>query len=520
MYKILIVDDEPLILEGFHSLINWWDYELEIVGQALNGLDALEILQNNPIDILITDIRMPEMNGLELIRQAKKNHPQLMCIIISSYDEFEYMKEAVKLKIENYLLKPIDPDELISTLTTVVLSLEQDFCQSLEQEKELNIIKNNILCRWISGYISEEELFERINFLSIDMFRELYQIALIKCISNDHFSENLNDIKVKVYELCSSFFSSNPTLLVFLDLFGNTVILLDNKTCENNLNIETTLLKCINVIQEKLCITVFGAVGEAVTEYMAVNRSYNNALELLEYRIFNERKTLFFWHEHDALSTKSIPSVKLDVNLLRKAIITKDIDNASNHLEQIFFSLEREDSITPSMFYDIVLEIIFIITSTAKSVSNDIQELYNNLNDVRNIIKKFNSIGEIKLWVKSILMQSITFISNEYIRLNPIIKSIIEYTELNFQKDINIKVLASQFYVNADYLGRLFKSEVGLTYTNYLNKIRLEKAKYLLLNTHMKISDISKQVGYLNTNYFFTIFKKTIGTSPQEFRGL
>jgi len=517
MYKVLIVDDEPLILEGLHALINWWEYDLEIIGQALNGLEALDLLQNNLIDILITDIKMPEMNGLELIRQAKKNYPQLMCIIISSYDEFEYTKEAVKLKIENYLLKPIDPDELISTLTTIILSIEQEFHQIIEQEKKMNIIKNNILCRWITGSISEEEFYDRVNFLSINIFREKYQTAIFKCINNDYFSENYNDSKIRVYELCKSFFSNKSTL-VFLDLYGNTVVLLDNKTYENDLIIETALLKCIFIIQEKLCITVFGAVGEAVFECMSVHRSYNNALELLEYRIFNENKSLFFWHEHNALSTKSSSSVKLDVNLLRKAIITKDFDNASTHLEQIFLSLEKDYPIIPSLFYNIVLEIVFIITSTTKSVSNDTQELYSNLNNIRNTITSFNSVGEIKLWVKTILMKSIAFISNEYIQLNPIIKSIIEYTELNFQQDINIKVLASQFYVNADYLGRLFKSEVGLTYTNYLNKIRLEKAKYLLLNSHMKISDISKQVGYTNTNYFFTIFKKIIGTSPQDFR--
>ena len=169
MFKVLIADDEPFILEGLMAAIPWEDFDLLVVNTIMTGRAALEILLAEEIDILITDIRMPEINGIELIQEIRQRKLPVKCIVLSGYSDFNYVKETAKLGIENYLLKPINLDECFSTLSGVVEKLEEEKLQQSIYSEGMEILQDNVILRWMSGEIEEEELRERSELLSINL---------------------------------------------------------------------------------------------------------------------------------------------------------------------------------------------------------------------------------------------------------------------------------------------------------------------------------------------------------------
>ena len=198
MYKALVVDDEPIILKGFDNLISWEEFGIEIAAKAENGKAALQIARKEKIDLLITDIRMPEMSGLELLKTIRREGKNIKVIILSGYDDFQYVKEASKYGIENYLLKPIEENELEETLLHLTEKLENEQKQQNRLQESYQLLRSNILYRWITGTIGEEELTIRAEFLDVSLEKQWYQIcACYSCgeLSSEHITylEQLSD---------------------------------------------------------------------------------------------------------------------------------------------------------------------------------------------------------------------------------------------------------------------------------------------------------------------------------------
>ena len=161
MYKLMIVDDELTVSQGLCRQIDWESLNIELAGTASSGHEALSLMSRQSIHLLITDVRMPGMDGLTLIKKAKDIHPAIRCIVISAFDEFEYVKQSLKLGVENYLLKPINQGELDETLIKSLKNLEQNQREDLVPSTEMRAFRNNILDRWVNGTIQDYELYER-----------------------------------------------------------------------------------------------------------------------------------------------------------------------------------------------------------------------------------------------------------------------------------------------------------------------------------------------------------------------
>ena len=196
MYNVLIADDEPAILQGMANIIYWESFDFKIAGFAQCGTEALEIIQKEDIQILITDIKMPYMDGLELIKSIRNDGRNIKCIILSGYDDFQYVKEAAKLGIENYLLKPLSEVELVSTLQSTLQKIQQEHFMQSGVREGLNILKNNILQRWVTNNIDQNELQERATLLNIDLKCSKYLVIIIKDITissdNNHSVQKWN----------------------------------------------------------------------------------------------------------------------------------------------------------------------------------------------------------------------------------------------------------------------------------------------------------------------------------------
>lgn len=286
MYKILIVDDEPMVIHGLCRQIDWESYSLELAGTAENGESALSILKQKAIDILFTDICMPKMDGLTLISTAKQQNPFLRSVVISSHTEFDYVKKALLLGVENYLLKPIDQMELDKTIEKTIDNLNRDRISTQKDALDPSEFKSNILDRWVNAAIQDYELYERAELLHINLSARQYQVCVIDIIDSDTESQKQLHAKSLLERCKSSFFPAfggecfidrlNRVTIVFygdgLDKKQEELELLLSKMIVNGLGREMKIFACISPISDGV---------ENVAHY------YTDAVEYLNYRFID-----------------------------------------------------------------------------------------------------------------------------------------------------------------------------------------------------------------------------------------
>jgi len=516
MYKLLLVDDEPLILNGLKNLIDWESLDIEISGEASCGKDALDLLVSQPFDILITDIRMSYMNGLELIAEMRRLNMSTRIIILSGYDDFTYIKEAVKFGIENYLLKPVSQSELLSTLMTVLQKIETNLYH-------MDMLKSNFLIRWMHNTIEKEELLDKAAFLNIDLGCKNYAVILLKVFNkNAHDKLPLDSTVEKRYELENIILKKfrdigNP--LLFKDLDGDYALCISDFNQEQYEIICNKILpSCIRNIQSYTNMSTFIAVGSIETSYQSVNTSYSSAKKLLDYRLVMPMKMIVTHLETYNNASTSLNLLQLDYNALKNYILLKNIDQITLWIDGLFQEISEKEYIDLLMLQNLVLEILFFAISTIKSIDSTM----NVLNDYPNLymnVLKLGSFNDFSVWLKATLADIIDVMIITNKKNSSLIGSISAYIQENYNKNINLDTIAAEFDKNPAYIGQLFKKEFGQSFTNYINGIRIERAKELLTNQpNLTTMEISAIVGYYNTNYFYTVFKKLTGETPSDFK--
>ena len=295
MYRVMLVDDEPYLLRGLEHTIDWGAYGLEIAAEAPDGFKALAFLETNQVDILFTDIKMPGMTGIELLKKVKKTSPQIKCVVFSGYNDFEYVKEAVKLGIENYLLKPIDEDELCATIEGIIEKLEYEAYVKADLENASRVLRDNLLIRWVSGNIGVDELKEKSSFIGIETGAGRYAAAIIRISGHDtDFDEasvpesdslRADHFKcITAKEICEGAAQKDKQCIVFSDLSDDVVLLFSNINDGPDERINGVLSGCADAIRSKMrCESTFSR-GSVVKGCMEVQSSYAEAKKRLSER--------------------------------------------------------------------------------------------------------------------------------------------------------------------------------------------------------------------------------------------
>lgn len=523
MYKVLLVDDELFILEGLESILNWKDYNLEVVGKASNGFDAFLMLENTTVDIIITDITMPKMNGLELISQAKALNPDIKFIILSGYDDFNYIKEGMKLGIENYLLKPINIDELISTLTSTVEKIESSLNSEIYLKNNLNILRDNVLYRWVTNNIDSTELIERCELVNIDISFKYYTVSTIKLFFP--FDENdttHNNEKAKIisdaYKLSSKVLSNSAHFIIFCDLDGNILLIHSYNSLEESTTCLNPLLKELqDKIKNHLNLDVFITVGSVENSYTNLYKSYHNSKKIQDYLLIIPKDRIIRYDEVQRVYDKK-RNETLNLEHFSKLLLAKDKKSTFAFIDSAFEQIQSYQNVTPSDIQNYAIDMILTINKHYKELHLDNEFLNNDYTSLFYDLLKLNSIEKLKDHIKNESYKLITNFSNEDTKMSPIIKQILNYINTDYSKDLSLKTLSNKYNINSTYLGQLFQKETNELFSDYVNKIRIEKAKELLLNTNLKTSEISNMVGYSDTNYFYKKFKLYCGISPTELR--
>lgn len=482
MYKILAVDDEYMILEGLKFLLPWNDLGFEFVKTARTAMEALDYLADNHVDLVISDITMPEMTGIEMINTAQQQGKKFMSIFLSGYQEFDYVKEGIRLGVKDYLLKPVDKEELAE----IVLKIKKELDELAQRQNQEHLIRENQLIRWINDELNESE-FERL-------------------LLDFHISGKGPFTTLKIQGNQDELLS----IIEFTQKFGQPLVISGGIQQHNQLLIifigkASALNTYLSNIRRKYEKSIQIYVGETIIDWENLYESYSRVSQLEEIRNFYPDLLPNFSNGIDS------ELVRDDFSFLsfNKSLMIGDTKTISQELDSIFERVVNQQ-VPPENARYITFLLFNDMFRQYPTISREVYE------ETIEKIRSSNTVYELKRLLEELLNGAAY--QGEDTHFSSLTKSVIEIIQKNYREELTLKSVADQLHVNAVYLGQVFKKEIRYSFSQYLNQIRIKRAQYLLLNSNFNINEISEEIGYNNTNYFSKMFKKLNGITPKEFR--
>ncbi len=515
MLKVLLAEDELIIRNGMVKNIDWNRPGFSLIGAVEDGEQALEFIEKEKPDVLITDIKMPFMDGIELARQVSTKYPEIFIIIISGYDEFQYAQNAIKLKAYDYILKPVDE----KYLTEVLLSIKEKLVTKNESE---SASKSSFYKDFFAGVLEESKITELGEKFGL-------QEGLHYCVAVVHLDEREKTVNLYGEETIKTGFKNFRKFLKeeISDLFliGRNafefIFLVSDREKDRVKNIVKEKVKQIRnqtLYIEQHTVTI--AVGTAEFGVAGLSLSYNNACEALENKyVIGNGQDIFFsdlkfeYPDSAAIIDWDISELVSLIKCSDKKLIEEKIRELTVHLKEF----GRESFLyTQLVVSNIYLQAINILKQTGVQIEDVLDEpgkQYNILLGNKTVDATMNDILQIALKISDYLER--TRQGNH----SNIIQKSCNYLATHYKsKELSLNSVAKQFNMSSCYFSVVFKHETGQTFIDYLTKIRIEKAKELLLCTDMRTYEIADEVGYENSTYFSTLFKKNTGMTPKEFK--
>lgn len=522
LYKVFLADDEPFILDGMKAIINWNEFGFEVVGQAKNGVEALELLGRTTADILITDITMPRMNGLELIKELKRSAPWMKHIVLSGYSEFDYVKQGMTLGIENYLLKPLNVQELLLTLGNAREKLEYVRYREIHESRVNNILRENVLHRWTTRRIGAMELRERARLLDLELGHAFYQASVIKLSAGGQGEEPQPDPACKtemarVLEYCSGKIGYSPSRSCY-SLFDEEIVLVFGIDSEEEMpQVEAFIEMIRDGIASGFSIDFFMTVGNWQPGFENLHLSHEQAVRLQDNHRIGTSGDICRMDGSVCPPEEAISSHHTDCRKMSRMVFSKDRATLTATVRQVFASIRDNPYMTTAILHNLCMDMIVQIRRAVEDVEQDplsgpeYRELFLEITGT-------DSVQRLEQLVLQVAGQATESLAAEERRMSPVIWQVLNHVNHHLTEELSLKTLGYMLNVNPVYLGQLFQRETGKLFNEYVNELKMRKAMQLLVNTDMKAGDIARNVGFADPSYFFRQFKKYYGTSPSDLR--
>lgn len=529
LYKILIVDDEEEIRLGVIKKFDWESYGFKVVGDAANGIEAWEKANILQPDIVMTDIRMPFMDGLELGGKIQEVMPVTKIIIFSGCDDFEYAQKAIRINVFEYVLKPINSEDLIEILKRLKYRLDEEYDEKRNIEvlqkhylDSIPIMREQFLAAVIEGKVSNDSIAEKINRLKINFKFDYFTVGVIS---------------LEVLNKDSSIFKAENMLLpisaekILQDIMRNiceftSFLYLDNVIVIGNLRDEMEIKYFINALNE-VCRSFKKIINESMViglgrvceKFSNISLSYKDAKNALEYKAILGREKVIYIEDVEPDTSLTL---SYDENLERRFVEVVKVgnnDDINNILDELFnISYKGVLPINQYRLYgiEVLTSLIKIIKSYKLNISDIIGENFSEYLSLDNL----NSINEIKEWFRERTIKANEAIRNERINSAQIlVDKAKRYIAENYNDDeLSVDKMCLVLHLSPAYFSTIFKKETGVSFINYLTDIRMEESIRLLNTTDYKTSIIGQKVGYMEPNYFSYVFKKKFGMSPTRYR--
>jgi len=522
MYKVFLVDDEIVVREGIRNSIQWDETEYSLAGEAPDGEMALSIMKDIKPDILVTDIKMPFMDGLALSRVIKKVLPWVKIIIISGHDEFHYAREAISIGVEEFLLKPVSSADMLKSLEKVsaMISQEKAELNSLENMKQQvrtaeDIIKERWLWDLLTGAIPSEDAIEKARTMQIDLIASGYLVGMAKIgCSSPVLSEPLA-AKIKTASL----------LQKQQDVVGfwhdqQTFVFVIKKLAQETL--EETAYSFGQAVKYEIersssCQVALG-IGSPTERLGGLNRSFLDARKALNYLVKNNEYKIM--GVNDLQESNELDLLRLEGDPLverLKYAETSDIEEIINCYLKAIGDKPLSDSL---ISYYVIGDLIIAASKLIDELGGEISEVIPSLSHRSRIEEILSSREAFIRELRNILQEVIGYRNSRTCgKYHAMILKARQYIDRHFaDPDISLHSVAEAVNVSPNHFSTVFSQETGETFIEYLTSVRLSRSKYLLRHTRMKSADIAYEAGFNDPHYFSFIFKKNAGISPREFR--
>ena len=522
MINVLIVEDEKAAIERITNMKVWHKSNFRICGTASNGREALTKYKETRPDIIITDIEMPVMNGLDFLAEVRKKDNSTKVIILSCYESFAYAKRAIQLGVEDYLIKDfLEEKTLYSALLNAnrvkiddgpagvpVREKKQSRNLSVEINSELFELleehDDSILDDLIERYSSFDEY--RLLYIHIDRFNE----GTSRGTSNiKEISESIvGELKLNFVSLLSYMGQGNYTVLLFLEKGeGNSPLVLE------------TASNIIQQVKQKHQTSLTISLGKLFISMDKIDDEYSNVQNLIKYRVFLGRGKVILPESIENLIFLDPVILEKKISTLRDAIIQDDEDTFFYHLRQLY-----ERDMAGMIQYNYIEYVNSNLISILLNFINKkrINEFENFTGDKLDLqeLRKLETIREMHEWFRKKFKEAFELAreAEEKISDNVIVREILSIVRGEYQNDLSVESIADRLGIHRVYLNRLFKRETGSTCYDYIQRFRIEKAKQLLMTETRKIAEVAKLCGFRNYDQFCVAFKRITGETPTNFR--
>lgn len=533
MLKVFLVEDETVIREGLKESIPWQQYGYTLVGAASDGEQALPMLYELQPDVLITDIKMPFMDGLALSKLVAREMPRTKIVIISGYDDFEYARQALSIGVEQYLLKPISRNMMIKTLQEVQEKIQNEREQESylekfrsEMQEYEQFSRRRFFEEIVTGQLTVEEIYEKADKLNMDIHASCYNMVLYNLKAKESGAGENSDILIRLRDELTRFFMGDPAYLLVRQNLTTYAVLIKG----DELQVENDTRRCIEMVQsvassEEREVEWFLAVGTPVKRLSSIPECYSEVSRVLSYRhllttqhIFTKDSIQNLTPGDDESKLKNLDMSKLDPGVLRGFLQNGQPEEIDDFVQEYVNSLW--DAAKSQLFCQyLLLNVRFTAIAYVESLGYTQEEFLDSLDCVR-LIGQNVSLESLKSYFHDMLSRAMELRERKSkSQYRDIISQALVYIEKHYTEEgISLTEVAGYTNVSANYFSAIFSQEMQQTFVEYITSRRMEKAKSLLLETDKRSAEIASEVGYKDAHYFSFVFRKTQGCSPREYR--
>lgn len=534
--KVFLVEDEMVIRRGIKNSIDWEKEGYIFCGEASDGELAYPMIIKEKPDILITDIRMPFMDGLELCKLVKKELPNIKILILSGYDEFDYAKEAIRLGVTEYLLKPISSGKLLEALNGVSESIrrekeDKDLVRKYMEEMRENTEheKQKFFEQMIAGNLSMADALETGKKYEMNLSAGMYNLLLFRFTlgeENRKSGELLGEAEYAIEKLTERLeyvfeFQRGVEGWVFL-LMADNEEQMSERVKELSKDLE-------EIMKNYSTIAYFGGIGQPVARLRELEESFREAERALAARFTMELNRIISVEDIrmaqnvdtlDDIEITSFGEIEKTRTMLEKFLNNGAEDEIDEFVDVYINELPEENLKSVLMRQYIIMDAYIVMMSFCEKIEGIEGEMQAQSEELKNSMKTIQTLEEIKNYIRMLLKKIIgvrdTISGRRYSDIIEIAKDQIRKTYMS--DEISLNTIAAEVGMSPSYFSSIFSKEMGKTFVEYLTEIRMDRAKELLMWSSMKTSEIGYEVGYKDPHYFSYIFKKTQNCTPKEFR--
>lgn len=546
MYKLLIVDDEEEVRRGIIEKIDWELYGFQIAGEAENGREALDTVEKTVPDVVITDIKMPFMDGLCLAKIIKEKYPLTKVVILTGFDEFDYALKAIKANVTEYILKPVSSRDIIEVLIKLKSVIDEEVSEKEDLKmlrekynKMLPLLREKFLESLVTNRLGKEEITEKAALYGINISCKGFAAAVLT-IDYDTMTKGADEGLAQQKKVASFSIPEDKELLKFAILnitdeivkkYGLGMTFLHNDLVAIIFNIyeedwNIGVQKSLSVLEEirfyitkyfRASVTI--GMGTCCEDASHITDSYENAMIALDYSLILGNNRTIYIEDIEPGSNNKIVFDELKEHTLASCIKVGTNQEISTVIDGVFKEfIEAKASFKDCQIY--LLQILTTILKVARDLNIDMEDVLGANYNLFVEIYKFGDLREVKHWLLTVCTKIMGYISKErQDTCKTLIDDAKKYLQEHYhESDITLEKVSYYLHISPNYFSTIFKKETRVTFINYLTQLRMDSAKRLLRTTNLKTFEIAQSVGYSEPNYFSYCFKKNFNVSPSEYR--